>query len=46
MSGEIFGYIMERLMENNALDVWYTPVIYEKESSGSVVIGVLVQSGG
>ncbi|MGI6188675.1 MAG: LarC family nickel insertion protein [Caldicoprobacteraceae bacterium] len=40
MSGEIFGYIMERLMENNALDVWYTPV-YMKKNRPGVVISVL-----
>jgi uncharacterized protein (DUF111 family) len=40
MSGEIFGYIMERLMENSALDVWYTP-IYMKKNRPGVMISVL-----
>jgi len=30
MSGEIFGYIMERLMKAGALDVYYTPIMMKK----------------
>ncbi len=40
MGGELFGYIMDRLMENNALDVWYTP-IYMKKNRPGVMISVL-----
>ena len=29
-TGEVLGYVMERLFEENALDVWYTPIFMKK----------------
>jgi len=40
MSPEILGYTMERLLENGALDVYYTP-IYMKKSRPSIMLTVL-----
>ncbi len=40
MSPEIIGYLMERLLENQALDVFYSP-IYMKKNRPAVLITVL-----
>ena len=40
MSGEIAGYLMERLMELGALDVYYTPV-YMKKNRPGIILAVL-----
>ncbi len=40
MSGELLGFLMERLLQHNALDVWYTP-IYMKKNRPGVKISVL-----
>lgn len=40
MSGELVGFLMERLFEHNALDVWYTP-IYMKKNRPGVMVSVL-----
>ncbi len=42
MSPEIMGYTMEKLFENGALDVFYTP-IYMKKSRPSVMLTVLAR---
>ncbi|MDF2987617.1 MAG: hypothetical protein K0R50_3127 [Eubacterium sp.] len=42
MSPEILGYTMEKLMDNGALDVYYTP-IYMKKSRPSVMLTVLAK---
>ena len=44
MSGEIFGYLMERLLEAGALDVFYTPVQMKKNRPASKV-SVLCKEG-
>ncbi len=44
MSPEILGYTMEKLFDNGALDVYYTP-IYMKKSRPSVVLTVLSKCG-
>jgi len=43
MSGEWFGFLMEKLFEKNALDVWYTP-IYMKKNRPAVQISVLCKA--
>ncbi len=40
MGGEIFGFLMEKLLESGALDVWYTP-IYMKKNRPAVKLSVL-----
>jgi hypothetical protein len=40
MSGEFLGFLMERLMQQKALDVWYTP-IYMKKNRPGVKVSVL-----
>lgn len=40
MGGEIFGFLMDRLLEAGALDVWYTPV-FMKKNRPAVKISVL-----
>jgi len=40
MSGEFLGYLMERLLKHNALDVWYTP-IYMKKNRPGIKVSVL-----
>ena len=40
MSGEIAGYLMERLLELEALDVFYTPV-YMKKNRPGIMLSVL-----
>ena len=42
MSGEIFGFLIERLLQEKALDVWYTPV-YMKKNRPGVQISVLCE---
>jgi uncharacterized protein (TIGR00299 family) protein len=42
MSSEILGYTMERLYENGALDVFYTPV-YMKKNRPAVMMTVLAR---
>lgn len=44
MSPEILGYTMESLLDNGALDVFYTP-IYMKKNRPSVMLTVLAKSG-
>ena len=41
MNPEIYGYVMERLFEQGALDVWFTP-IYMKKNRPATMISVLV----
>lgn len=40
MGGEWFGFLMDRLFEKKALDVWYTP-IYMKKNRPAVQVNVL-----
>jgi uncharacterized protein (DUF111 family) len=40
MGGEVFGFLMERLLEEQVLDVWYTP-IYMKKNRPAVKVSVL-----
>jgi len=40
MSGEFLGFLMELLLQHNALDVWYTP-IYMKKNRPGVKVSVL-----
>jgi len=42
MSGELFGFLMDKLFQKNALDVWYTP-IYMKKNRPAVQISVLCE---
>ena len=42
MSPEIHGYIMEKLIEHNCLDIWFTP-IYMKKNRPAVKISILVE---
>ena len=40
MGGEIFGFLMEKLLQQNALDVWFTP-IYMKKNRPAVKLSVM-----
>lgn len=40
MGGEIYGYIMEKLLQKKALDVWFTP-IYMKKNRPAVKLSVM-----
>lgn len=42
MGGEFFGFLMEKLLEHNALDVWYTP-IFMKKNRPAIKISVLCE---
>lgn len=42
MSPELLGYMMERLLENGALDVFYSP-IYMKKNRPAILVTVLVK---
>jgi len=42
MNPQIYGYLMEKLFNLGALDVWYTPVYMKKNRPGTV-LGVLAQ---
>ncbi len=44
MPGEIYGYLMERLMEAGALDVYFTPIIMKK-SRPAIKLTVICTSG-
>lgn len=44
MSPELLGYMMERLLANGALDVYYTP-IYMKKNRPAVMITVMAEKG-
>ncbi|MBP8081603.1 MAG: nickel pincer cofactor biosynthesis protein LarC [Spirochaetes bacterium] len=44
MSGELFSYILPKLLDNGALDVFITPVIMKKSRPGHV-LSVLCESG-
>jgi len=44
MSGELFGYIQERLFEAGARDVWMTPIQMKKNRPG-VLLSALVPDG-
>jgi len=37
MSAELFGYVMERLLEAGALDVYYTPIVMKKSRPATLV---------
>ncbi|WCK54437.1 nickel pincer cofactor biosynthesis protein LarC [Aneurinibacillus sp. Ricciae_BoGa-3] len=37
MTGEGFGYVMERLLDEGALDVYYTPVYMKKNRPGTLI---------
>jgi len=43
MSPELYGYVMERLFERGALDVWFTP-IQMKKNRPAVMLSVLAPS--
>ncbi len=40
MGGEFFGFLMEKLLQRKALDVWFTP-IYMKKNRPAVKLGVM-----
>ena len=40
MGGEFFGFLMEKLLQRNALDVWFTP-IYMKKNRPAVKLSVM-----
>lgn len=42
MSGEIAGYVMEKLFEEGALDVFYTP-IYMKKNRPAIKMNIICQ---
>lgn len=42
MTGELFGYVMERLFEKGALDVWATPILMKK-SRPAYMLSLLVE---
>ncbi len=42
MSAELFGYVMERLLEGGALDVYFTPIVMKK-SRPATLISVLCE---
>lgn len=44
MSGETFGYVLERLLEKDVLDVYYTPIHMKKNRPG-ILITVLTLAG-
>ena len=44
MSSEVLGYTMEKLLENGALDVFYTP-IYMKKNRPAVMLTTLCKAG-
>jgi uncharacterized protein (DUF111 family) len=37
MSAELFGHLMERLLEAGALDVFYTPIVMKKSRPATLV---------
>nr|WP_285865949.1 nickel pincer cofactor biosynthesis protein LarC [Lederbergia lenta] len=37
MTGEAFGYVMDKLLDEGALDVYYTPVYMKKNRPGTLV---------
>lgn len=37
MNPEVFGYLMELLLERGALDVWYTPIQMKKNRPGTIL---------
>ncbi|MBS4202259.1 nickel pincer cofactor biosynthesis protein LarC [Bacillus sp. FJAT-49732] len=37
MTGEAFGYVMEKLLKEGALDVYYTPIFMKKNRPGTLV---------
>ncbi|MCJ8008455.1 nickel pincer cofactor biosynthesis protein LarC [Lederbergia wuyishanensis] len=37
MTGEAFGYLMEKLLNEGALDVYYTPIFMKKNRPGTLV---------
>ncbi len=37
MSAEVFGYVMDRLLEAGALDVFYTPIVMKKSRPATLV---------
>lgn len=41
-TGEILGYVMDKLLKNNAKDVFYTP-IYMKKNRPAVKLGVICE---
>lgn len=43
MSPEIYGYVMDKLFENGALDVYYTPILMKK-GRPAIQISVLCQN--
>ena len=44
MTGEAFGYVMEKLLNQGALDVYYTPIFMKKSRPG-ILITVLAPDG-
>ncbi|MFH1982595.1 MAG: nickel pincer cofactor biosynthesis protein LarC [Pseudomonadota bacterium] len=45
MNPEIFGYVMERLFEDGALDVFWVPVFMKKNRPGTMVSVLCTSSG-
>ena len=41
MSGELLGYVQERLLELGARDVWFTPIQMKKSRPGSMISAIV-----
>lgn len=44
MTGEVFGYLMDRMLNAGALDVYYSPIYMKKNRPGIMVRALVRQS--